>query len=202
MDRRDFFRRSAGKAVRAVTEHVNDQVQQNAAHWIRPPFALDELDFLLACTRCKACTEACRYHVIFPLPARRGAQVVGTPVMNLLNQACHLCQDWPCVQACEAGALKRPVIETDDEAESNLQGPVWPKLARVSINEKTCLPYAGPECGACRGSCPVPGALLWQSEKPVIEQTLCSGCALCREACIVEPRAIRVQSRQASLKSV
>ncbi len=194
MDRREFFRRSAGKAARSVTEHVNHKVQQNAAHWIRPPFALGELDFLLACTRCDACIKACRYHVIFPLSARRGAQVAMTPVLDLLNKGCHLCEDWPCVQACETGALKQPAVDIDDDSTSEAQPVAGPKLARVSLDEKTCLPYAGPECGACRGSCPVPGALLWQSEKPVIDETICSGCALCREACIIEPKAIRVQS--------
>ncbi|NOZ37549.1 MAG: hypothetical protein GXP11_05685 [Gammaproteobacteria bacterium] len=198
MNRREFFRRSAGKAARTVTEHVNNKVQQDAAHWIRPPFALDELDFLLACTRCDACIKACGYHVLFPLSARRGAQVAATPVMDLLNKGCHLCEDWPCVQACETEALKQPLLDIDDDPASDEQQAAGPKLARVSLNEKTCLPYSGPECGACRGSCPVPGALLWQSEKPVIDESICSGCALCREACIIEPKAIRVQSIHAT----
>lgn len=197
MDRREFFRRSAGKAARTVTEHVNNKVLQDAAHWIRPPFAVDELDFLLACTRCDACIKACSYQVIFPLPARRGAQVMSTPVMDLLNRGCHLCEDWPCVQACETGALKQPVVEANNDSGSEIQPVRWPKLARAIIDEKTCLPYAGPECGACRGSCPVPEALLWTSEKPAIDETLCTGCGLCREACIVEPKAIRVQSKYA-----
>ncbi len=206
MDRREFFRRSAGKAAQVVTEHVGDKLRREAAHWIRPPFALDELDFLLACTRCKACIEACEYQVIFSLPARRGAQVAGTPVMDLLNRGCRLCEDWPCVEACEAGALKRPQAETGAESETGIEAETeadaqrddWPKLARVSIDEKACLPYAGPECGACRGSCPIDGALIWQGERPRIDGENCSGCGLCREACIVEPRAVRIQSLYAS----
>jgi len=197
MDRREFFRRSAGKVAQTVTEHVNDKVQQDAAHWIRPPFALDELDFLLACTRCDACIKACTYQVIFPLSARRGAQVMSTPVMDLLNRACHLCEDWPCVQACETGALKLPISEDNENLEAEQQAPLWPKLARVTVDQKTCLPYTGPECGACHGSCPIPGALLWKSEKPLINERVCSGCGLCREACIVEPKAIRIQSNYA-----
>ncbi len=198
MDRREFFRRSANKVAKKVTVHVNDKVEKNAAHWIRPPFAMDELNFLLACTRCKGCIEACRYDVIFPLPARRGAQVVSTPVLDLLNKACHLCEDWPCVQACETGALKLPVKEIDDDSEPEAQARVLPKLARVSIDEKNCLPYSGPECGACQGSCPVPDALIWEGEKPFINEANCSGCGLCREACIFDPKAIRIQSKHAS----
>ncbi len=198
MDRREFFKRSADKVTRKVTMHMNDKVEAEAAHWIRPPFALDELDFLLACTRCDACIKACSYDVIFPLPARRGAQVVSTPVMDLLNKGCHLCEDWPCVQSCETGALTLPLPNADKESESVSEEKIWPKLARVKINEKSCLPYAGPECGACRGSCPQTGAMIWKSEKPIIDEAICCGCGLCREACIVEPKAISIQSVHAS----
>lgn len=202
MDRREFFKRGANKAAQKVTGLVNDKVQRNAAHWIRPPFAIDELDFLLACTRCNACIKACNYDVIFPLPARRGAQVVNTPVLDLLNKACHLCEDWPCVQSCETGALNLPLIKKDEQAESESEAQAqaipMPKLARVTIDEKTCLPYAGPECGACRGSCPIPDAMIWTSEKPAIDEAICSGCGLCRETCIVEPKAIRIQSIHAT----
>ncbi|MCK4710349.1 MAG: hypothetical protein KAU21_17165, partial [Gammaproteobacteria bacterium] len=62
------------------------------------------------------------------------------------------------------------------------------------INKETCLPYSGPECGACK-VCPVEGALVWSMEKPEIDQALCTGCALCREACIVDPKAVMIQSK-------
>jgi len=63
----------------------------------------------------------------------------------------------------------------------------------ASIDERSCLPYLGPECGACADSCPVAGALQWpDGRKPVIDQDLCAGCALCREACIVDPKAVGI----------
>jgi Fe-S-cluster-containing dehydrogenase component len=44
-------------------------------------------------------------------------------------------------------------------------------------------------------SCPVPGALEWEGGiRPVINDTLCTGCALCRGACIVAPKAIPISS--------
>ena len=68
-----------------------------------------------------------------------------------------------------------------------------PKLAAVRIDTRTCLPYSGPECGACAHACPVPGALEWEDGiRPVVNDERCTGCALCREACIVEPKAIEV----------
>ena len=182
MDRREFFRRGIGKVSETAVKHVDDKLGQRV-NWIRPPFALPELDFLLACTRCNACIEACPHEVIFPLAARLGPEVVGTPALDLLNKACHLCADWPCVTSCEPKALFLPAAE-DNTA--------WPKLAHVAIDTGTCLPYLGPECGACRDACPVDEAMSWEKERPIINEARCTGCGLCREACVTEPKAISI----------
>lgn len=187
MDRRAFFRKALRKTGESVVNHADASARLHAARWIRPPFALDELEFLLACTRCSDCFDACAYQVIFPLPAKLGAQVLGTPAMDLLNKSCHMCTDWPCVTACDADALRLPKVDED-------KPPSLPRMAVTWIDTDTCLPYSGPECGACASSCPVPGALQWELEKPRINQLVCTGCALCREACIVEPKAIGVKS--------
>lgn len=188
MDRRAFFRHALRKSGEQVVRQADARVTRRATHWIRPPYALDELEFLLACTRCGDCVAACPHQVIFSLPVRLGAQVAGTPALDLINKGCQLCDDWPCVTACEAAALAMP--EAAEEG-----SPRLPMLARASIDSTACLPYSGPECGACADSCPVPGALIWQQQKPHIDPGHCVGCARCREACIVEPRAIRVTSR-------
>ena len=187
VDRRDFFRLGLQEAGKTAVRLVDESVSQRARRWLRPPFARAELEFLLACTRCDKCVEACPHDVIFKLPARLGAQVVGTPALDILNKGCHLCEDWPCVKACEPEALKLPV--TEDEGELPL-----PKLARAEINTSSCLPYLGPECGACKPACPVPGALVWDREKPRVDPEICTGCGLCREACVVEPKAVNISS--------
>ncbi len=186
--RRAFLRRAAHKTGEAIVKHADAHAANRAAHWIRPPWALDELEFLLACTRCRACLEACPHSVIFGLPARLGAQVVGTPALDLVHRGCHLCEDLPCVTSCEPGALRPPACE--DVGGSR---PL-PRLARAAIDTSVCLAHLGPECGACAESCPVEGALCWESEKPRIDAETCTGCALCREACIVEPKAVRIES--------
>ncbi len=186
LKRRDLFKLGAKKAVEITSRAAARKVSREAENWIRPPFAADELDFLLACTRCDKCIEACPHDVLFKLPARWGIKAAGTPAMDLRVRGCHMCEDWPCVTACEPEALKFP--KADKEA------PPTPRLAHVRINPKACLPYLGPECGACRDSCPVPGALEWQGTKPVINPETCTGCALCREACIVEPSAVDVSA--------
>jgi ferredoxin len=187
MDRRDFFRRGFGKAAEVAVKGADKHVAERAKHWIRPPHAVPELEFLLACTRCNACIDACPHDVIFPLAARLGADVVNTPALDLLKKGCHLCEDWPCVNACEVNAL----ASTDAD---QYDGVSIKKFAAAEINTSTCLPYSGPECGACASACPVKGALVFENEKPSINLEYCVGCALCREACIVEDKAININT--------
>lgn len=186
MDRRNFLKRSAQKTAERALESVEARVKERARRWVRPPYALTELDFLLACSRCGDCISACPHEVIFPLKAGLGADVAGTPALDLTRKACQLCADWPCVSACETGALQ---ITTTDEGNALL-----PRLAIAGIDETSCLPYKGPECGACEGSCPVEGALIWSDYRPVINTELCVGCAQCRHACVLQPSAISITS--------
>ena len=204
MDRREFFRLGAQKTAKVAVDTAEKHVNHKASRWIRPPFAISELDFITSCTRCDECISACPHQVIFPLPVRVGIEVAATPAMDLLNKGCHLCEGWPCVTACEPNALMIPealvVAIEDDEAvvtEDDLElatALTIPRLAEAEIDQQQCLPYSGPECGACRGSCPIEGALVWQDEKPMIDADLCVGCAMCREACITEPKAVTVRS--------
>jgi len=182
MDRRAFFRRSMQRIGESVTKGASRWAEQRAVRWIRPPFAISELEFLMACTRCQACVEACPHGVVFPLSARCGASVAATPALDVLNRGCRLCEDWPCVQACETGAL---CIPSGDES-------TLPQLALARIDVQRCLPYLEPECGACASSCSVEGALQWDGPRPWIETSLCVGCGCCREACIVDPSAIEL----------
>lgn len=202
MKRREFFKAGAGKAARAVVGVLDEKAERRAESWIRPPFARKELDFLLTCTRCDDCIEACPHQVIFKLPAKLGVQVVGTPVLDLANKGCHLCADWPCVAACEADALRLPdAVEETEEAAADEAAIEVPKLATARIDTASCLPYSGPECGACAHVCPLPGALTWQGPKPVIDQEICNGCALCREACITEPKSVLIATIKRSENS-
>ncbi len=198
MDRRGFFRQVLRKGGEQVVKRADARVARQAGRWIRPPFALPELEFLLACTRCGECISACPHQVVFPLAARLGVQVAGTPALDLLTRGCHLCADWPCVAACETGALARPLAGDVGEDAGEGAEPVLPRLAIAQIDTRACLPWSGPECGACRDACPVPGAMVWDQERPRIDPGHCTGCSLCREACILEPRAVRIQSLQAA----
>jgi ferredoxin-type protein NapG len=184
-ERRQFLRRAFAKTGEQIVKQIDDKVVRKAANYIRPPYAIPEMEFLLACTRCNACIEACPHQVIFPLSNRLGTEVLATPAMSLANKACMLCEGYPCVSACEPKALY-----IDVEAEEAAP----PKIANIAIDESTCLPFQGPECGACVSACPIPGAMRLDMEKPVIEPQLCVGCGQCRVACITEPKSINISS--------
>ncbi|MBF0400193.1 MAG: hypothetical protein HQL80_02885 [Magnetococcales bacterium] len=188
MERRQFFRLGFEKAVKTAVEWADSAVESRAGRCFRPPYAQREMAFLLTCSRCDRCIQACPHHVLFALPLEMGPQLAATPALDLLNHGCHLCSDWPCVRACEPGALRRPVGATP-EAVIPL-----PQLATARIDPNRCLPYRGPECGACGSVCPVPGALRWDGPRPAIVSGLCVGCGLCREACVTTPKAVELQT--------
>lgn len=185
MKRRSFFQLGLKKATQTVLNYTESQLEKQASRWLRPPFARSEIDFLVACSRCDHCVDRCPAKILFKLPLSAGVQVVGTPAMDLNQKGCLMCEGWPCVAVCEPNALSLP------KSEENSTQPPLPKLSVVQIDMSTCLPYLGPECGACRTACPVPGALLWRENKmPMIDPKICTGCALCRQACILESKAI------------
>ncbi len=187
MKRRAFFDSAFRSLTRAAVQGAEPRAERKASRWIRPPFAKPELTFLLACSRCDKCIEVCRPGVLFRLSPRLGPEVTATPAMDLANKGCQMCDGWPCVTVCEPRALAFPAaVETG-------QSPPTPLMARVQIDPQHCLPYAGPECGACGSACPIPGALQWTGPRPQVNEQLCSGCALCREVCPTQPKAVRVK---------
>ena len=143
----------------------------------RPPGALPEKEFLAACSRCDACIEACPHGSIGRMPPGTGV-FAGTPAMNTQRVACHLCEDQPCVTACEDGALSPVPWEA-----------VFFGLAVV--NTSTCFVFKGPECGACRPACPLK-AIRLEACRPIVDDEICNGCGLCREACPVWDKAIDI----------
>ena len=196
LDRRSFFRMGARKAANKAVNLANQKARQRTRYFVRPPFAISELDFLLKCTRCNDCITACPHNTVFALSARLGVEVLATPALDLSNKACHLCQDWPCVTACQTRALAFPVQKTEQQDQQDKTArPAPPKLARAILDKTSCLPYMGPECGACGSVCPIPGAIEWDMTRPKINPALCVGCGLCRETCITSPKSIRIVAK-------
>jgi ferredoxin-type protein NapG len=179
MHRRDFLKRGVSKVAEAALDRVSLSFSRPpAVGWVRPPFALPEEQFLDTCTGCGECVRQCPTQAIFMIPEQVHSRVTGTAALDVIEHACLLCVDYPCVQSCEPKALLRSETAFPE------------KLSNAQIDETRCLPYQGPECGACADSCPVPGALLWQGSRPYIDAEKCLGCGACRAVCIAYPNAI------------
>ncbi|MCB1172223.1 MAG: 4Fe-4S binding protein [Leptospiraceae bacterium] len=155
----------------------------------RPPGALaDPADFQSSCTNCGDCITACPYGSIFRTESSYG------PVLQTAQIACHLCVDYPCVQACKDGAL---LAFPEDE---------WPVLGQAHVIAANCVNTAANHhqrrhssagkpvtCRECQQVCPVPGAVHHpRGQLPQITAD-CIGCGQCVAVCPAFVPAIEIQ---------
>jgi MauM/NapG family ferredoxin protein len=143
---------------------------------LRPPGAVAEQDFLEACTRCGDCATACPHDAIREAPARLRA-AAGTPSIDPIAAPCMLCDDLPCIAACETGALRSEAPST---------------LGLAQVQPLDCLNRLGSSCSVCLERCPVPGALELVGDVPVANERLCTGCGICQHVCPSPQNAIAI----------
>lgn len=139
---------------------------------IRPPWALDEGEFVDRCTRCNDCLKVCPTGI---LVAGDG----GYPTVDFSLGECTFCGD--CVTACQPNALHR-----------HGEQPAWPYRAQIG---EDCLPRQGVECRVCGDFCE-PRAIRFVPRiggcpQPEIDLGNCTGCGACVAPCPVT--AIRVR---------
>ena len=141
---------------------------------LRPPGAVAEGDFLKACTRCGDCASACPHDAIRKAPARL-REAEGTPIVDPLASPCLMCEDLPCIAACETGALRS-------------EAPAALGSARVAPLD--CLNRLATPCSVCVERCPVPGAIDFVGDVPQVNERLCTGCGICQHVCPAPQNAI------------
>jgi ferredoxin-type protein NapG len=146
---------------------------------LRPPGAVqpDEA-FAAACTGCGDCVSACPKSSLVMIE-HTGERSI--PVINPSAVPCYLCDDLPCIRACEDGALIDP------------GGPERVRLGLARVDPRRCVTFKGETCRHCYIACPYPDrAIMLIGTRPLIGSGACTGCGLCERACPEHPKAITV----------
>ena len=209
-DRGDFFKSLGMMMAGFLAETVEAAVTKTGPRLLRPPGALDEFDFLVACTRCDKCVQACPQGSIF----KAGPQAVlaaGTPVIEPRIMPCFLCTALPCITACPEGALVWPKVTVPgtgpDAAAQELEGPPAVRMGTARVHRDRCLTYARDDqpaqpCRTCVDRCPYPGVAIRMGESgadglshPKVSAAFCTGCGLCSFGCPVPDPAIVVEAK-------
>lgn len=159
---------------------------------IRPPGARDEKDFASKCVKCGRCIQACPYVALVPAGMQTGS-AVGSPMLDVRNQACRLCSDFPCIEACPTDALHD--IESVDDVD----------MGFAVIDEDLCIALQGMRCEVCYRACPLidraitidyrlrEGDSIHSIFAPIIDEDVCVGCGLCVERCVVSEPDVAIK---------
>ncbi|MFT4703880.1 MAG: ferredoxin-type protein NapG [Bradymonadia bacterium] len=183
--KRDLLRLGRKRVQQSVAlgaEYVLDNFADRFTPRVqRPPGALPELEFLLACTRCGDCIRSCPVAAILTLDDGAGASA-GTPFLDVNKfRPCVACDDAPCMPACPTDALR--VIDIKDAV-----------MGTAHVDREVCIEWLGGTCDRCIKACPYPDdALLVDEEgRPYIDPRHCIGCGMCVAVCPTSPIALSV----------
>lgn len=153
---------------------------------LRPPGAINEQDFLSACTRCGLCVRACPYDTLKLSELSR--PIFGTPYFVPREIPCEMCEDLPCIAACPTNALDQSITDAEDIRMGTA----------VLVDEENCLAFLGLRCEVCYQVCPVMDkAITLELQEntrtgahanfiPVVYAEHCTGCGLCEKKCVLE----------------
>lgn len=149
---------------------------------LRPPGALPEAEFALACSRCGKCVEACPAQCIQLAPE----QASGLPFIVARESPCVVCDELKCMAECPTGALK---VTPREQIRMGMALVDWQRCLRHPSHTAEQQ-----SCEQCITSCPLGAAAIGVDEQGRIEvRPGCIGCGLCEKACPTEPTSIWVE---------
>jgi len=146
---------------------------------LRPPWSVDEAQFLTLCTACEACIEHCPTTILIKSRA-------GYPEVDFQNGECTFCGK--CVEHCDTGALQRSAKPNET---------AWDLKAAIG---EDCLTHQAVVCRSCGEQCESQAIVfhyrVGRVPQAVIDITQCNGCGACYSVCPV--KVIRVRTTDAS----
>jgi len=142
-----------------------------ATNRLRPPGAVPEEIFPAKCIRCGRCVEVCPYRSIIMLDIRAGLHA-GTPLVEAEKIPCYLCMK--CVDVCPTGSLLC-ILQQDT------------RMGLAVINRFHCAAWLGTILRrTCYDKCPyAEKAIRLDQLRPVVDESACTGCGICTNACPV-----------------
>jgi ferredoxin-type protein NapG len=179
--RKKFLQQTFRMMTGAVADAVESRVPARlAAASIRPPGAVSGIRD--ACTSCGECVDACPEQAIQLAPDKLNDKSL--PIVLPSLAACVMCEDLPCVSACEDGAL---VAAADGR---------FPSIGLAHVQRSACLAHNGSTCMTCYDACTLKrAALRFKLGKPLVDPATCTGCGQCERACPLDAKGIVVEAR-------
>ena len=205
-ERGDFFKSLGTLLAGFVANSLEEAVTGLGPKLLRPPGALDELEFLTKCTRCDKCMRACPENAILVAPPSAGL-ALKTPYS--IREASPVSCAPPCPASPPARMRPWSGPSAPLAGKTVIDGPKAARMGTARVKQSLCVTWDSPDrevraCRICVDRCPYPGEALRLAEPgegetvghPVVDAETCTGCGICVFACPAEPGAIVVDPRR------
>lgn len=156
-------------------------------HYLRPPGAVKESDFLDRCVRCGQCMQACPTSFIQPSLWETSFDGIWSPVLKAnVGYCAWSCRS--CTLVCPTGAIQPLTVAEKQRF----------KVGTATIDQNRCFTYAdGFNCTVCVDRCPIPEKPLrfrdvetynYRGQLVKVHQVYvvpnhCTGCGICEYVC-------------------
>ncbi len=181
ISRKDFIK-NAFRLFRDEIKGTESKPVSKGDAYIYPPGIESVEVFLNTCKQSYHCVSACPHTALQVYRENINDKRYGYPVIKPRQSACYYCDDFPCITACESGALKISYKQR--------------KLGLAIIDQNLCFAFNGTFCQACIVNCPWSGKAIYadNNNHPVIVEEYCTGCGLCVQSCPSQESTIFIQA--------